>query len=61
MVTFNNVRLLPEYVIGQEGQGWQVAQTTLELERGGLGSLGGGQTFLDELFGLARQTKMSGS
>ena len=59
ILTFNNVRVLPEYVIGMEGQGWQVAQTTLELERGGMGSLGSGRTFLDDLFGLARQTRLS--
>jgi alkylation response protein AidB-like acyl-CoA dehydrogenase len=58
ILTFNNVRVLPEYVIGLEGQGWQVAQTTLELERGGMGSLGSGRSFLDELFGLARQTRL---
>jgi alkylation response protein AidB-like acyl-CoA dehydrogenase len=47
--------------LSAEGQGWQVAQTTLELERGGMGSLASGQSFLEELFGLARQTKTSGS
>jgi alkylation response protein AidB-like acyl-CoA dehydrogenase len=34
-VFFTNVRLPAESLIGQEGQGWQLAQTTLGYERGG--------------------------
>lgn len=39
-VFFDNVRVSKEYLIGGETQGWQVAQTALELEHGGAGSIG---------------------
>src|SRR5205085_4032233 len=34
-VFFNNAVIPPENIIGQEGQGWELAQTTLGFERGG--------------------------
>jgi alkylation response protein AidB-like acyl-CoA dehydrogenase len=34
-VFFNNAYVAPENLIGQEGQGWELAQTTLGFERGG--------------------------
>ena len=34
-VFFNNATLPPENLIGEEGQGWELAQTTLGFERGG--------------------------
>ncbi|HET6319657.1 MAG TPA: acyl-CoA dehydrogenase family protein, partial [Chloroflexota bacterium] len=34
-VFFNNVQIPGENIIGQEGQGWELAQTTLGFERGG--------------------------
>jgi len=34
-VFFNNVRVPAENIIGSEGQGWELAQTTLGFERGG--------------------------
>jgi alkylation response protein AidB-like acyl-CoA dehydrogenase len=34
-VFFTNVRVPVENIIGQEGQGWELAQTTLGFERGG--------------------------
>jgi alkylation response protein AidB-like acyl-CoA dehydrogenase len=34
-VFFTNVNLPAESIIGQEGQGWELAQTTLGYERGG--------------------------
>jgi len=40
-VWFEDVRVPREYLIGGETQGWQVAQTALELEHGAEGSLEG--------------------
>jgi len=34
-VFFNNAVVPPENIIGREGQGWELAQTTLGYERGG--------------------------
>jgi alkylation response protein AidB-like acyl-CoA dehydrogenase len=34
-VFFNSVEIPAENIIGQEGQGWELAQTTLGFERGG--------------------------
>jgi len=34
-VFFNNVRIPGQNIIGEEGQGWELAQTTLGFERGG--------------------------
>ncbi|MSQ15635.1 MAG: hypothetical protein EXR50_07215 [Dehalococcoidia bacterium] len=40
-VFFDNVRVPKEYLVGGETQGWQVAQTALELEHGAAGSIVG--------------------
>ncbi len=40
-VFFDNVRIPKEYLIAGETQGWQVAQTALEMEHGGAGSVDG--------------------
>jgi alkylation response protein AidB-like acyl-CoA dehydrogenase len=36
-VFFDNVRVPAESLIGQENEGWWVAQTSLDLEHGGSG------------------------
>jgi len=41
-VFFDNVRVPHENLVGSEGKGWNMANTTLELEHGGAGSVGGG-------------------
>jgi len=41
-VFFDNVRVPADCLIGAEGRGWAMANTTLELEHGGSGSVGGG-------------------
>jgi alkylation response protein AidB-like acyl-CoA dehydrogenase len=38
-VFFDNVRVPHENLIGQEGKGWMLANTTLELEHGGSGAI----------------------
>jgi acyl-CoA dehydrogenase len=40
-VFFDNVRVPAENLIGEQGKGWSLANTTLELEHGGSGSVGG--------------------
>jgi len=45
-VFFDNVRVPKEYLIAGETQGWQVAQTALEMEHGGAGNLTGRGTGL---------------
>ena len=44
-VFFDNVRVPSENLIGAEGRGWAMANTTLELEHGGSGNVGGGGGF----------------
>ena len=41
-VFFDNVRVPHDCLIGEEGKGWAAANTTLELEHGGSGMVGGG-------------------
>ena len=41
-IFFDNVRVPGDNLIGQQGKGWALANTTLELEHGGSGSVGGG-------------------
>ena len=41
-VYYDNVRVPGEYLVGGENQGWQVAQTSLEIEHGAGGSIGEG-------------------
>lgn len=64
VLVLDNVRVPLEYVLGQENQGWYLAQASLELERGGMGSIGvsrGRPSLLDQIIGLSRQgTRMPG-
>lgn len=48
-VFFDNVKVPREYLIGGETQGWQVAQTSLELEHGAEGSLYGRENVVGDL------------
>jgi alkylation response protein AidB-like acyl-CoA dehydrogenase len=43
---FNDARISASCMIGQEGQGWQVAMTTLAFERGAVGGQAGGQSMI---------------
>jgi alkylation response protein AidB-like acyl-CoA dehydrogenase len=55
-VFFTNVSVPVENIIGQEGQGWELAQTTLGFERGGsiLARVTGHQANLSRLLEVAR-------
>jgi alkylation response protein AidB-like acyl-CoA dehydrogenase len=56
-VFFNNARVPAENIIGQEGQGWELAQTTLGYERGGslLARVTRHQANMRRLFDVTRQ------
>ncbi|MBM2826172.1 MAG: hypothetical protein HW403_236 [Dehalococcoidia bacterium] len=58
-VFFDNVRVPREYLIGGETQGWQVAQSSLELEHGAAGSLYSlGEDVVDELIEAWQEGKV---
>jgi alkylation response protein AidB-like acyl-CoA dehydrogenase len=42
-VFFDNVRVPSDNLIGQEGKGWAITNTVLEMEHGGRGNPGGGE------------------
>ncbi len=41
-VFFTDARIAPAYLLGQLGDGWKIAMTTLAHERRGVGGIGGG-------------------
>jgi alkylation response protein AidB-like acyl-CoA dehydrogenase len=59
---FTDVRVPRESILGEVNDGWRVAMTTLLHERGTLGfALSvGARVALDEIIGLARETKRNG-
>ncbi|MEX2555599.1 MAG: acyl-CoA dehydrogenase [Actinomycetota bacterium] len=59
---FTDVRVPRESILGEVNDGWRIAMTTLLHERGTLGfALSvGARVALDELIGLARETKKNG-
>ena len=59
---FTDVRVPRESILGEVNDGWRIAMTTLLHERGTLGfALSvGARVALDELIGLARETKRNG-
>ena len=52
----DNVRVPSTRLIGGESQGWQVAQTTLEIEHGGDGEVFIRDTAIERLFDWSRET-----
>jgi alkylation response protein AidB-like acyl-CoA dehydrogenase len=61
-VFFDNVKVPAENLIGAEGQGWELAQTTLGFERGGglLGRVMHHETGLRRLIDVCGQTSRNG-
>lgn len=57
-VFFDNVRVPKEYLIGGETQGWQVAQTALEMEHGGSGSVDGRESLPMKLISEWKEGKV---
>lgn len=59
-IFFDDVRVPKENLIGGRGQGWWVAQTTLELEHGGGGAATPRDQLVDQLIDYARTTVRNG-
>ncbi len=61
---FDNARVPADTLMGKEGEGWQIAMTTLMFERGATGGQAGGISAMDMNMGdvleLARRAKRSG-
>jgi alkylation response protein AidB-like acyl-CoA dehydrogenase len=59
-VYFTDLRVSDSQRLGAEGQGWQVALTTLMNERASIGA-GGGAVGVDTLFKLASEVEIDGT
>ncbi len=57
-VFFDNVKVPAEYLVGGETQGWQVAQSSLELEHGAAGGLFGREDVVEDLVSTWREGKV---
>ncbi len=61
---FTDARIHESCLIGEEGEGWQVAMTTLTFERGATGGQAGGHSSMPnkigDLLDLARNSQRSG-
>lgn len=61
---FNEARIPATCLMGEEGQGWQIAMTTLTFERGASGGQAGGTSMMDlkvaDVVELARRVKRNG-
>ena len=61
---FNDARIPADCLMGKEGDGWQIAMTTLMFERGASGGQAGGLSMMDMNMGdvleLARRSKRNG-
>lgn len=54
-VSFNDVRVPRENVIGEENRGWYLAQTTLSFERSGIGAAVGARQLVEDIAKVARE------
>ena len=61
---FNDARVPAACLMGKEGEGWQIAMTTLMFERGAAGGQAGGLSMMDmnmnDILELARRAKRNG-
>ena len=60
MFFMDNVRVQGDHLVGQEGQGWQVSQTTLEVEHGGRGIAFPLDESMDNLLTYVKGTRHNG-
>ncbi len=63
-VFFDNARIPSDCIMGKEGDGWQVAMTTLMFERGATGGQAGGLAMMDlninDVLELAKRARRNG-
>jgi len=59
-VSFDDVRVPAENVLGEVNRGWYAAATTLDFERSGVGRIAGGQRTLEQLVDFCRETTIGG-
>ena len=59
-IFMDNVRVPGDHLIGGETEGWQVAQTTLEIEHGGRGAAFPRDEAMDNLLHYVKRTKRNG-
>ena len=59
-IFMDNVRVPGDHLIGGETEGWQVAQTTLEIEHGGRGAAFPRDEAMDNLLEYVKHTKRNG-
>ena len=59
-IFMDNVRVPGDHLIGDDHQGWQVTQTTLEIEHGGRGIASPKDEAMDNLLKYAQETTRNG-
>ena len=59
-VFFDNLRVLAENLVGELDEGWQVAISTLNLERSGIENVGHARRLLEDMVAYARETVHDG-
>ena len=59
-VFFDNVRVPAENLVGERDGGWQVAMSTLNLERSGIENVGRANSLLEDIVAYARETMHDG-
>lgn len=59
-VFFDDVRVPAENLVGERDEGWQVAMSTLNLERSGIENVGHARGFLKDIVTYARETVHNG-
>jgi 3-oxocholest-4-en-26-oyl-CoA dehydrogenase alpha subunit len=53
---FDQVRMPPDSLLGEENRGWYLATTTLDLERSNIANAGGARRTVDDLAGYIRDS-----
>jgi alkylation response protein AidB-like acyl-CoA dehydrogenase len=59
-VFLTDARTPGDWIVGQRGQGWSVANTTLKHERGGVGNVGGLESQFGSLVKLVNRVSIDG-